>query len=104
MSGRPKQRSRKYRARRLLNSKQFWNLVFDLIRSGQNLPAISKAVDVPYRTLWGWINESEENRQRYEESKKEQFLRIQEEISKFQKSIVNEYLNVEKKSSRFLKV
>ena len=27
---------------------------------GQNLPVISKVMDVPYRTLWGSINESEE--------------------------------------------
>jgi len=66
MSGRPKQRTRKYRARRLNNSKQFWDLIFDLIRNGQSLPAISKATDVPYRTLWGWINESYEKRQRYD--------------------------------------
>ena len=72
MSGRPKQRSRKYRARRLINSEQFWDLIFDLIRKGQNLPAISKALDVPYRTLWGWINESNENRQRYDGARKEQ--------------------------------
>ena len=72
MSGRPKQRSRKYRARRLINSEQFWDLIFDLIRSGQNLPAISKALDVPYGTLWGWINESNENRQRYDGARKEQ--------------------------------
>mgnify|MGYP000586697256 CR=1 FL=1 len=39
---------------------------------GQNLPALSKALDVPYRTLWGWINESEENRQRYDEAREEQ--------------------------------
>ena len=39
---------------------------------GQNLPAISKVLDVPYRTLWGWINESEENRQRYDEAREEQ--------------------------------
>ena len=72
MSGRPKQRSRKYRARRLINSKQFWDLIFDLFRKGQNLPAISKAFDEPYRTLWGWINESDENRQRYNGARKEQ--------------------------------
>ena len=72
MSGRPKQRSCKYRVRRLINSEQFWVFIFDLIRSGQNLPAISKAVDVPYRTLWGWINESDENRQRYDGARKEQ--------------------------------
>ena len=80
MSGRPKQRSRKYRARRLISSEQFWDLVFDLIRSGQNLPAISKAVDVPYRTLWGWINESEENRQRYDEVKEEQIEMIRKKV------------------------
>ena len=72
MSGRPKQRSRKYRARRLTNSEQFWDLIFHLTRNGQNLPAISKATDVPYRTLWGWINESDENRQRYDGARKEQ--------------------------------
>jgi len=76
MSGRPRQRSRKYRSRRLMNSEQFWDLIFDLIRSGQNLPAITKALDVPYRTLWGWINESEENRQRYDEARKEQYKMI----------------------------
>ena len=72
MSGKPKQRSRKYRARRLVNSEPFWDLVFDLIMKGQNLPAISKAVDVPYRTLWGWIDESEEHRQMYDEAREEQ--------------------------------
>ena len=39
---------------------------------GRNLPAITKALDAPYRTLWGWINESEVNRQRYEEARKYQ--------------------------------
>ena len=72
MSERPRKRSRKYRAKRLINSEQFWDLIFDLIRKGQNLPAISKALDVPYRTLWGWINESDENRQRYDGVRKEQ--------------------------------
>ena len=43
---------------------------------GQNLPAISKVLDVPYRTLWGWINESEENRQRYDEARKDQYEMI----------------------------
>ena len=76
MSGRPRQRSRKYRSRRLINSEQFWDLIFDLIRSGQNLPAISKAVDVPYRTLWGWINVSNENREKYDQAKNEQELVI----------------------------
>ena len=27
---------------------------------------------MPYRTLWGWINESDENRQRYDGARKEQ--------------------------------
>ena len=81
MSGRPKQRSRKSRVRRLINSEQFWDFIFDLIRSGQNLPAISKAVDVPYRTLWVWINESDENRQRYDGARKEQELMIRDKIN-----------------------
>ena len=32
----------------------------------QNLPAISKVLDVPYRSLWCWIDESEENRHSYD--------------------------------------
>ena len=72
MSERPRKRSRKYRAKRLINSEEFWDLIFDLIRKGQNLPAISKALEVPYRTLWGWINESDGNRQRYDGARKEQ--------------------------------
>ena len=80
MSGRPRQRSRKYRSRRLMNSEQFWDLIFDLIRNGQNLPAISKVLDVPYRTLWGWIIESEENRQRYDEVKEGQHEMIRAKI------------------------
>ena len=83
MSGRPKQRSRKYRARRLIYSEQFWDLIFDLIRNGQNLPAISKAVDVPYRTLWGWIDESEENRLRYDEVWKKQDEMVSVKFDKF---------------------
>ena len=86
MSGRPKQRSRKYRARRLINSEQFWDLIFDLIRKGQNLPAISKALDVPYRTLWGWINESDENRQRYDWARKEQDEMIRVKIDMLSES------------------
>ena len=81
MSGRPRQRSRKYRSRRLMNSEQFWDLIFDLIRNGQNLPAISKVLDVPYRTLWGWIIESEENRQRYEEARNDQDEMIRMRVS-----------------------
>ena len=81
MSRRPRQRSRKYRSRRLMNSEQFWDLIFDLIRNGQNLPAISKVLDVPYRTLWGWIIEAEENRQRYEEARKDQDEMIRMRVS-----------------------
>ena len=39
---------------------------------GENLPAIPKVLDVPYRTLWGLINESDEYRQRYDEALEEQ--------------------------------
>ena len=72
MSERPRKRSRKYRAKRLINSEQFWDLIFDLIQKGQNLTAILKAVGVPYRNLWGWINESDENWQQYDRARKEQ--------------------------------
>ena len=48
--------------------------------SRQNLPAISKAVDVQYRTLWGWINETEEFRKRYEDSKDDQFEKIRVKV------------------------
>ena len=48
---------------------------------GQYLPAISKALDVPYRTLWGWINESEEYRQRYAEAREGQYKMIKMRVS-----------------------
>ena len=48
---------------------------------GQNLPAISKALDVPYRTLWEWINESAEHRHRYDEAREEQFEMIKMRVS-----------------------
>ena len=63
-----------------MNSERFWDLIFDLIRNGQNLPAISKALDVPYRTLWGWINESQENRKRYDEAREEQDVLIRQKF------------------------
>ena len=47
---------------------------------GQNLPAISNVLDVPYRTLWGWINESEENRQRYDEAREVQIEMIRVKV------------------------
>jgi lipoprotein NlpI len=37
-------------------------------------------LDVPYRTLWGWINESEENRQRYDEARKDQYEMIRVKV------------------------
>ena len=72
-----------------MNSEQFWDLIFDLIRNGQNLPAISKVLDVPYRTLWGWINESEEYRQRYDEARKELYKMIRVKIDEFMDAIGN---------------
>ena len=86
MSERPRKQSRKYRAKRLINSEQFWDLIFDLIQKGQNLPAISKVLDVPYRTLWGWINESDENRQRYDWAGKEQDEMIRVKIDMLSES------------------
>jgi len=38
-------------------------------------------VNVPYRTLWGWINESEEFRQRYDEAREEKDQIIKARIS-----------------------
>ena len=91
MSERPRKRSRKYRAKRLINSEQFWDLIFHLIRNGQNLPAISKATDVPYRTLWGWINESDENRQRYDGARKEQYEMIRLKILDYEAKNLSKY-------------
>jgi len=53
-----------------------------LIRSGQNLPAISKALDVPYRTLWGCIDESEEKWKGYDEAREEQESLISVKINR----------------------
>jgi len=51
------------------------------------LLAISKALDVPYRTLWGWINESDEYRQRYDEALEEQDEMIRVKVDDVMDSI-----------------
>mgnify|MGYP001487400690 CR=1 FL=1 len=51
-----------------------------------NLPAISKALDVTCSTLWGWINESNENRQRYDGARKEQDEMIRVKIDMLSES------------------
>ena len=56
---------------------------------GQNLPAIPKVLDVPYRSLWGWINESEERSQRYDGAKEEQDNRIRVKIDEVMDAIGN---------------
>ena len=58
-----------------------------LIRSDQNLPAIPKAVDVTNRTLWGWINESEEKRQRYNEVRINQYEMISMKVDEVLDSV-----------------
>lgn len=40
-------------------------------------------MDVPYRTLWVWINESDENQQRYDEAKEEQDEMIRMKFDEF---------------------
>jgi len=40
-------------------------------------------VVVPYRTLWGWIDESEENRLRYDEVRKKQDEMVSVKFDKF---------------------
>ena len=39
-------------------------------------------LDVPYRTLWGWINESEENQLRYDEAREKHYQKIIVKIEK----------------------
>ena len=56
---------------------------------GQNLPAISKVLDVPYRTLWAWINESEENRKRYGDAREEQNEMIRVKVDEVMNSILS---------------
>ena len=59
MAGRHKMRTKWARNQTLLNDDNFWVLVFELIERGQNLPAISKAVDVPYSSMSKFINDHE---------------------------------------------
>jgi len=40
-------------------------------------------VDVPYRTLWGWINESKELRQRYDDAREDQDEMIRAKLMSF---------------------
>ena len=83
MAGRVKMRTKWARNQKLLNDDNFWVLVFELIERGQNLPAISKAVDVPYSSMSKFINDQEGLKASFQKAKL-----IQEEniISFFQKS------------------
>ena len=47
---------------------------------GQNLPALSKSLGCALQVLQGWINESEENRQRYDEARKDQYEMIRVKV------------------------
>ena len=59
MAGRLKMRTKRARNQKLLNNDNFWDLIFELIESGQNLPAIAKAIDVPYSSMSKFINDDE---------------------------------------------
>ena len=52
-------------------------------------------MDVPYRTLWGWINKSDENRQRYNKLKEEQDEMIRVKIDEFINSMMQGDIQVE---------
>ena len=59
MAGRHKMRMKWARNQKLLNDDNFWDLIFELVERGQNLPAIAKAVDVPYSSMSKFINDHE---------------------------------------------
>ena len=59
MAGRLKMRTKWARNQKLLNDDNFWDLIFELVERGQNLPAIAKAVDVPYSSMSKFINDDE---------------------------------------------
>ena len=54
-----------------------------------------KSCGCPYRTLWGWINESDENRQRYNKLKEEQDEMIRVKIDEFINSMMKGDIQVE---------
>ena len=60
MTRRQKSHYQKYRACGLMNSELFCDLVFDLIRNGLYIVAISKVLNALYRFLCGWIIEGRE--------------------------------------------
>ena len=82
MAGRYKMRSRWTRNQALLNDKNFWDLVFELIESGQNLPAISKAVDVPYSSMSKFINDDEVLKGSFHQAKLNQQKNIMDFLQK----------------------
>ena len=44
-------------------------------------------MDAPCRSIWGWINESKENRKRYDDAREEQDEMIKIKIEVFMDSI-----------------
>ena len=61
--------ARKRREKLMLSHPMFWNFVFRSIRQGQNLPGISKVMDVGYNAIMGRINTSDSLRKRYHKAK-----------------------------------
>ena len=76
MSGRPVIRINRQREQILLNHSQFWNFVFKSIRAGQNLPGLTKVLNISYNAVTRRINTSVRLRKRYEKARQMQLARI----------------------------
>ena len=73
---RPKIAKQRRRELLLLDHKHFWNFLFQQVRSGQNLPGLTKVLNISYNAVTRRINTSVRLRKRYEKARQMQLARI----------------------------
>ena len=76
MSGRHIIAQRRRLTKILFDSPKFWNFLFQQVRSGQNLPGLTKVLNISYNAVTRRINTSVRLRKRYEKARQMQLARI----------------------------
>jgi hypothetical protein len=81
MAGNPQKKAKREKADKLFATSDFWEMIFDEISTGQNLPGLAHAANLPYRWIIDKINSSPELRANYDKAKNAQGISQAERIS-----------------------
>ena len=85
---------RRERERLLLGHPQFWNFVFQSIRSGQNLPALCNVLKLSYNGVMRRINSSSRLRKRYARARTTQLSGIQTKWEHREAKIMRDHFEI----------